>query len=104
MRIYTHPDCLEHDPGTGHPECPARLHAVIQAIHAALPMLEWQHSPQAEHDQLARAHSNDLIEKILGADLSENFHIDADTVMSPKSKSAALHAAGAGIAAANAVI
>ncbi len=104
MRIYTHPDCLEHDPGTGHPECPARLHAVIQAIHAALPMLEWQHSPQAERHQLARAHSNDLIEKILGADLRENFHIDADTVMSSKSKSAALHAAGAGIAAANAVM
>ncbi len=104
MRIYTHPDCLEHDPGTGHPECPARLHAVIQAIHAALPMLEWQHSPQAERHQLARAHSYDLIEKILGADVREYFHIDADTVMSPKSKSAALHAAGAGIAAANAVM
>ena len=104
MRIYTHPDCLEHDPGTGHPECPARLHAVIQAIHAALPMLEWQHSPQAERHQLARAHSDDLLEKILCTDVRESFHIDADTVMSAKSKSAALHAAGAGIAAADAIM
>lgn len=104
MRVYTHPDCLEHDPGTGHPECPARLHAVIQAIHAALPMLEWQHSPQAERHQLVRAHSNDLLEKILGTEVVESFHIDADTVMSAKSNSAALHAAGAGIAAADAVM
>ena len=104
MRVYTHPDCLEHDPGTGHPECPARLHAVIQAVHAALPMLEWQHSPQAERHHLARAHANDLLERILGADFAESFHIDADTVMSVKSKSAALHAAGAGIAAADAVM
>ncbi len=104
MRIYTHPDCLEHDPGTGHPECPARLHAVIQAIHVALPMLEWQHTPQAEQHQLERAHSTELIEKILGAEVLESFHVDADTVMSARSKSAALHAAGAGIAAANAVM
>jgi len=80
------------------------LHAVIQAVHAALPMLEWQHSPQAERHQLALAHGNDLLEKILGADFMESFHIDADTVMSAKSKSAALHAAGAGIAAADAVM
>ena len=80
------------------------MHAVIQAVHAALPMLEWQHSPQAERHQLALAHGNDLLEKILGADFMESFHIDADTVMSAKSKSAALHAAGAGIAAADAVM
>lgn len=104
MRIYTHPYCLEHDPGSGHPECPARLHSVIQAIHAALPMLEWQHSPQAERHLLERAHSRELIEKILDTEIHESFHIDADTVMSPASKSAALHASGAGVAAANAVM
>lgn len=104
MRIYTHPDCLEHDPGSGHPECPARLHSVIQAIHGALPMLEWQHAPHAERHFLERAHSKNLIEQILDTEIHESFHIDADTVMSPASKSAALHAAGAGVAAANAIM
>lgn len=104
MRVYTHPDCLQHDPGSGHPECPARLHAVIQAVHNALPMLEWQHSQQAERYQLALAHDHDLIEKILDTEIPESFHIDIDTIMSPASKSAALHAAGAGIAAADAVM
>lgn len=104
MRVITHPDCIAHDPGTGHPECPARLLSVIQAIHGALPMLEWQHAPQAERHELGRAHSKELIEKILCTDIQQSFHIDADTVMSPASKSAALHAAGAGILAANAVM
>lgn len=104
MRVYTHPACLEHDPGTGHPECPPRLHAVIQAIHGALPMLEWQHAQQAERHHLARAHSPALIDQILCTEIIDSLHIDEDTVMSPASKSAALHAAGAGIAAANAVM
>jgi len=26
--IYTHRDCLAHEPGPGHPESPARLDAV----------------------------------------------------------------------------
>lgn len=104
MRIYTHPDCLLHDPGTGHPESPARLYSVIQAIHAALPMLEWQHAAQAERHQLERAHSKNLIEKILDTDIHESFQIDSDTLMSPSSPSATLHAAGSGISAADAVM
>ena len=30
--LYTHPACLEHDPGRGHPERPARLEAVLAAL------------------------------------------------------------------------
>ena len=104
MRIYTHPDCLLHDPGTGHPECPARLYSVIQALHNALPLLEWQHAPQAERHQLERAHSKDLVERILDTEIEESLHIDPDTVMSSGSNSAALHGAGSGIAAADAIM
>ncbi len=104
MRVYTHSDCLAHDPGSGHPECAARLYSVIQALHGALPELEWREAPQAERFQLERAHSRELIEKILDTDILDSFQIDADTIMSPASKSAALHAAGAGIAAADAVM
>src|SRR5690606_3744647 len=41
MLLYTHPSCLQHDPGPGHPECPARLAAVLQALHEALPGVPW---------------------------------------------------------------
>ncbi len=32
MLIVTHPACLNHDPGEGHPESPARLRAALAAI------------------------------------------------------------------------
>jgi len=31
VAVFTHPDCLAHDPGPGHPETPARLEAVTAA-------------------------------------------------------------------------
>jgi acetoin utilization deacetylase AcuC-like enzyme len=30
--LYTHPACLEHDPGSHHPESPNRLRAVLTAL------------------------------------------------------------------------
>ena len=30
--LYTHPDCLAHDTGPGHPERSARLKAVLDAL------------------------------------------------------------------------
>ncbi|MEO8810093.1 MAG: histone deacetylase family protein, partial [Rhodanobacter sp.] len=32
VRLYTHPACLQHEPGLGHPEQPARLQAVWRAL------------------------------------------------------------------------
>ncbi|MFS2047301.1 histone deacetylase family protein, partial [Stenotrophomonas geniculata] len=32
MLVYTHPSCLLHDPGPGHPECPQRLQHVLDAL------------------------------------------------------------------------
>ena len=44
LRLYTHPACLQHDTGPGHPESPARLVAVLRALdrdrHAALDRVE----------------------------------------------------------------
>ena len=52
MRIYSHPACPAHDTGPGHPERPQRLSAVTDALHAALPQLEWQEAPRASRGQL----------------------------------------------------
>lgn len=104
MRVFTHPACLEHRPGAGHPECPARLEAVIQALRSSLPELEWLEAPRAAHDALARVHSPGLIETVLDSEFGESLRLDADTVMSPGSPEAALRAAGAGIAAVDAVM
>ncbi len=100
MLIYTHADCLLHNPGAGHPESPHRLAAVLQAI--ADLGLNTIDAPVAERADLLRAHDPALVEEILSA--PEHYRIDADTMMSPASKSAALRACGAGIAAVRAVL
>lgn len=103
--VFSHPACLDHRPGAGHPESPERLASVVQALKAALPGLEWRQAPAALRSQLARAHADSLIDTILGADLSAGeFRLDPDTVMGEHSREAALRCAGAGVAAVDAVL
>ena len=106
MRIYTHSACLGHDPGSSHPESPARLRAVLQALDtpqfAALPRLE---APRATREQLERAHAAAYIDRIFASVPGEGHaRLDPDTVMSPGSLEAALRAAGAACAATDAVL
>ncbi len=104
--LYTHPSCLEHDPGRHHPESPARLRAVLDALAAPeFDRLERREGPQATFDDLVRVHPRWHVERILGAVPKSGYAaIDADTVLSPASGIAALHAAGAVTAAVDAVV
>ena len=104
MRVYTHPDCLQHNPGAGHPEAPARLAAVLQALHTGLPHLQWREAPLASNGQIARVHSEEMIFQVLETPIGDIVRIDADTVLSPGSAAAALRASGAGVAAVDAVM
>lgn len=104
MRVYTHPDCLLHDPGPGHPESPARLVAVIAALRESLPQLDWHEAPPASRPQLARVHDSELITLVLDTPVTDSLRLDADTVLSTASARAALRACGAGVAAVDAVI
>ncbi|MGV8961247.1 MAG: histone deacetylase family protein [Stenotrophomonas sp.] len=105
MLVFTHPACLEHRPGPDHPESPARLRVVLDALHAAFPdALEWRVAPPAKFGELARVHERELIESILQPQTEALRILDMDTTMSPGSAQAALHAAGAGVAAVDAVM
>jgi acetoin utilization deacetylase AcuC-like enzyme len=103
--LYTHPACLEHDPGRHHPESSARLRAVLDALDAPeFARLERRDAPEAALEDLLRVHPRRHVERILAAvPKSGHVGIDADTVMSPGSGAAALHAAGAVVAAVDAV-
>ena len=106
MRLYTHPACLEHDPGDGHPESPARLRAVLQALDdprfAATERLE---APRAIREQLERVHGVEYVDYIFGsAPAHDRTRLDPDTLMSPGSLEAALRAVGAACAAIDAVL
>jgi acetoin utilization deacetylase AcuC-like enzyme len=104
MRVYTHPACLRHDPGAGHPECPERLAVVLDAVRRAFPGAPWCEAPAATRTQLARVHATAMIDRVLADGHSFPRRLDADTVMSADSAEAALHACGAAIAAVDAVL
>jgi acetoin utilization deacetylase AcuC-like enzyme len=106
IRLYTHPSCLQHDPGAGHAERPARLRSVLQALdhdrHASLDRVE---APLATREQLLRVHTADHIDLVLASEPAQGIcQLDADTFMSPGSVEAALRAAGAAVAAVDAVM
>jgi acetoin utilization deacetylase AcuC-like enzyme len=104
--LYTHPACLEHDPGPYHPESPARLRAVLEALDAPeFARLERREAPEAAIEDLVRVHPRAFVERLLAA-VPESGHrgIDADTILSPTSGRAALRAAGAVAAAVDAVV
>lgn len=106
LRLYTHPACLQHDPGPGHPESPARLRAVLAALDrdrfASLDRVE---APPASREALERVHEPAHVARILaGAPTQGMARLDEDTLMSPGSVEAALRAAGALTAAVDAVL
>jgi acetoin utilization deacetylase AcuC-like enzyme len=106
LRLYTHPICLQHDPGLGHAEAPARLRAVLDALdHDRFAALDRIEAPRATREQLARVHDADYIDRILASAPAEGtLRLDEDTLMSPASAEAALRAAGAAVAAVDAVM
>ncbi|MGH8234695.1 MAG: histone deacetylase family protein [Rhodanobacteraceae bacterium] len=106
LRLYTHPACLEHDPGIDHPESPARLRAVLAALDdPRFASLERFEAPRAIREQLERVHATGYIDHIFASSPQQGTsRLDPDTGMSPGSLEAALRAAGAACAAADAVI
>ncbi len=104
--LYTHQACLEHDPGSYHPESPERLKAVLAGLaQPEFARLERREAPRAELDEVARVHPRDFIAAVLEA-VPQRGHaaLDADTVLSPRSGEAALRAVGAVCAAVDAVV
>ena len=100
LRLYTHAACLAHDTGEGHPERPARLAAVLDALAARFPGLVPHEAPRATREALLRVHAPGHIARVLDTEPGADLHwLDADTALSPGSAEAALRAAGAVVAA-----
>lgn len=104
--FLTHTACLGHDPGRSHPERPDRLKAILDRL-ATPPFgrLERKDAPLADKGEIARIHGADFVDQVLAAiPTAGRNYLDPDTAVSPGSKEAALRAAGACIAAVDAVM
>jgi acetoin utilization deacetylase AcuC-like enzyme len=95
--LLTHPACLLHDTGYGHPERADRLRAIDDALAGpAFASLQREEAPRADLAAIERLHPKAYVEMIR-ASIPQRDHkmLDPDTVVSPGSWEAALRAAGA---------
>lgn len=105
--FISHPDTLLHVMDGNHPESPARITAIKNAlVNAGLfQKLDRYEAPAATVRELQRVHSPDYVSKIHALSPKAGLvRLDADTAMGPMSLSAALHASGAVIQATDLVM
>lgn len=105
MLLFTHPSMLRHEPPGGHAEHPGRLQAVLDAL-GDLP-LDRREAPLAEKNAIARVHPQAYIEALEPAFAeaqSARVRLDPDTFISAGSREAIYRAAGACVAAVDAVL
>jgi len=98
IAFITHPECLLHDTGFGHPECPDRLRVISDELSRSYlkPFLQYEIAPLATLEQLCRVHDESYINSLIQRAPTQGLiNLDPDTVMSPHTLSAAFHAAGA---------
>ena len=104
--LLTHPDCLLHDTGYGHPENADRLRAINDALASpSFNELKREEAPLANLADIERVHPKAYVEMVR-ASIPKRDHkfLDADTVVSPGSWNAALRAVGAALHAVDQVV
>ena len=109
--FYSHPDCKGHDMGAGHPECPQRLDAIDDyligtGLDVAIDRVD---APLVDLATVGHAHStgyvNELRDLMMQVEAEGGQRqIDPDTVVSAGTWRAVQRAAGAAVAATDAVI
>ncbi|MES2582006.1 MAG: histone deacetylase family protein [Pseudomonadota bacterium] len=113
---FFHPDCWKHEMGAGHPECPDRLSAIEDRllISGVGDALDRREAPQAALADIELAHGRMHVASLRGltdglrdeiaAGGPQHAQIDPDTSMNVHTWDAALRAAGAALAATDAVM
>ncbi len=104
--LYTHPSVHRHDTSPGHPERIARIEAVDKALAGdSFSALRRCEPAPATLESLGAVHDDRYLDRTLSLIPDSDYaRLDPDTVVSSGSGEAALHAAGAVIAAVDDVI
>jgi acetoin utilization deacetylase AcuC-like enzyme len=105
MLLFTHSAMLAHEAPPGHPEHAGRLKAVLDALEEM--SLDRRKAPLADVETIARVHPKRYIEALEPAfdeAQSARVRLDPDTYLSAGSREAIYRAAGACVAAVDAVM
>lgn len=110
--FYSHPDCRGHDMGPGHPECPQRLDAIEDHLLATgldIALVRPDNVPLVAHSDLMNAHGEGYLLELdeflqQAIETGEHRALDPDTTVCPATRQAMRRAAGAAVAATDAVI
>ena len=105
--FISHPACLKHDMGHGHPESSERLTAIEDRLIASgiYPFLQHHNAPAVTREQLLRVHTEAHLIRLKTASPKEGLvALDPDTWMNPHTLDAAYHAAGAVVLATDLVM
>ncbi len=108
MLYFSHPACLEHDPGVGlpgHPERPERLLAIVAALEER-DWLGWERreAPAASEEELMLVHPREQVEGVRELCRAGGGPIDPDTYAGESSWEAALRSAGSACAMTRALV
>ena len=96
--VYTHPDCVRHDPGPDHPETPARLRVLLERARAESGV-EVQEAPAASVEPILAVHPRHYLDSLAATSTRGGGALFLDTVANDASWSAVLGAVGAVLAA-----
>ena len=99
LLLVTHDLGLAHTSPEGHPERVDRLVATLAGLRRALPSITEVVAPRVERGDLERVHDREYIDEIHNFCIDGGGMLDEDTYAVFDSWEAALHAAGAGVAA-----
>jgi acetoin utilization deacetylase AcuC-like enzyme len=94
--LLSHPACLDHDTGAGHPERPDRIRAITEALNEPrFALLRRVDAPGIDRAAVLRVHPADYADAIEAAPPARGrAYLDADTPMSAKSFAAIAHCVG----------
>lgn len=96
--VFTHPSCLKHDPGSAHPETPARLRAVLDRLQGE-PRVEVRTAQPATREPLLAVHPEPYLAGLESMSARGGGALFLDTILSRDSWSAVLGGTGAVLAA-----